>query len=50
MPATFSVLCVHGVGHGDQDAALKPAWTAAIAQNLKRWQPSLTVDCQFLNP
>ncbi|MBI3491089.1 MAG: caspase family protein, partial [Acidobacteria bacterium] len=47
MPATLSVLCVHGVGHGDQDATLKPTWTDAITKNLKRWQPALTVDCQF---
>jgi len=48
MPATFSVLCVHGVGHGDQDADLKPTWTEAITKNIRRWQPTLTVDCQFL--
>lgn len=47
MPATFSVLCVHGIGHGDQDATLQPTWTAAIEQNLKRWQPGLHVDCKF---
>jgi metacaspase-1 len=48
MPAKMSVLCVHGVGHGDQDAALKPAWTAAITKNLQRSQPDLEVDCRFL--
>ena len=48
MPNTFSVLCVHGVGHGDQDATLKPSWTQAITANLQRWQPNLDVDCRFL--
>ena len=47
MPNTFSVLCVHGVGHGDKDATLKPSWTEAITSNLQRFQPDLEVDCEF---
>jgi len=47
MPNTLSVLCVHGVGHGDLDASLQPTWREAITANLKRWQPDLDVDCQF---
>lgn len=45
--ATFSVLCVHGVGHGDKDATLQPTWAEAITANIKRWQSSATVDCRF---
>src|SRR5262245_57930814 len=48
MPA-ISVLGVHGVGHGDADAALVPAWTQAIVANLKRWSPQLEVDLDFLH-
>ena len=47
MPTTFSVLCVHGVGHGDLDANLQPTWREAITSNLQRWQPDLDVDCRF---
>ncbi len=48
MPNSFSVLCVHGVGHGDLDASLQPSWRDAITKNLERWQPDLEIDCQFL--
>src|SRR5712671_5149569 len=44
---SISVLCVHGVGHGDLDANLQPTWREAITTNLQRWQPKLKVDCQF---
>ena len=48
MPATLSVLCVHGVGHGDHDASLRPSWTNAIQRNIARWSPHLVVDVEFL--
>ena len=44
----LSVLCVHGVGHGDADADLVPSWTDAITTNLRRWNPSLDVSVDFL--
>src|SRR6185369_628543 len=44
----ISVLAVHGVGHGDADAALVPSWTQAIAANLGRWNPKLEVEIDFL--
>jgi len=48
MPTAFSVLCVHGSGNGDDDEELVPAWTRAITDNLRRWQPELAVECEFL--
>jgi len=48
MPPTFPVLCIHGVGNGDKDEQLQPSWTQAITDNLRRWQPSLDVECEFL--
>src|SRR4026208_1045056 len=48
MPSQFSVLCVHGVGHGDVDPALMPSWTDAITKNIKRWDPDAEVSCDFL--
>lgn len=48
MPDRLSVLCVHGIGHGDADAALKPSWTDAITQDLHRWKPDLAVELDFL--
>ncbi len=44
----LSLLCIHGVGHGDQDATLQPAWTDAITTNLHRWNPQLDVQLEFL--
>jgi hypothetical protein len=48
MATKLSILCVHGVGHGDADAALAPAWTDAISTNLRRWSPALELDFDFL--
>jgi len=48
MPNQFSVLCVHGIGHGDVDPALVPTWTDAITKNIKRWDPDAEVICDFL--
>jgi len=48
MPSQISVLCVHGVGHGDVDPALMPSWTDAITKNLKRWNAHAEVICDFL--
>lgn len=48
MPDQLSVLCIHGIGHGDADAALIPAWRDAITAGLQRWKPGLEVDFKFL--
>ena len=48
MPDRLSILCVHGIGHGDVDPALVPAWRQAIAAGLHRWKPALEVDFDFL--
>jgi hypothetical protein len=48
MPHPISILCVHGIGHGDVDPALEPSWTEAIAQGLHRWSPDLAVNFEFL--
>jgi hypothetical protein len=49
MATTLSILCVHGVGHGDTDASLAPSWTDAISTNLRRWSPTLQLDFEFLH-
>jgi len=48
MPDRLSILCVHGIGHGDVDAALIPAWRQVITAGLQRWKPGLEVDFDFL--
>src|SRR5690242_5226031 len=45
----LSILCIHGVGHGDVDATLRPAWTDAITTDLHRWNPQLDVELVFLD-
>ena len=46
--ASFNILCVHGIGHGDEDPMLVPSWTEAITANIKRWDPDAAVTCDFL--
>jgi len=48
MPKTISILCVHGVGHGEADPGFQPGWTAAITQSLRTWDADLEVDIDFL--
>lgn len=48
MARTISILCVHGVGHGDADPDLQANWTRAIGEALGAWDASLTVACDFL--
>jgi len=48
MPDRLSILCVHGIGHGDTDTLLAPSWTDAITQDIHRWKPDLTLDFEFL--
>ena len=47
---SISVLCVHGVGHGDVDPNLESSWTTAISDGLAAWDPPLqgNVTCDFL--
>src|SRR2546427_4298872 len=45
----ISVLCVHGIGHGDADPSLKPSWTGAITESTLRWNPNLVVELDFLS-
>jgi len=45
---TISILCVHGIGHGDADAALAPSWREAITTDIQRWRPDLQVEVDFL--
>lgn len=42
MANSFSVLCVHGVGHGDVDPNLRASWSRAIQDGLAAWNPKLT--------
>jgi metacaspase-1 len=37
----ISVLCVHGVGHGDADPNLEGTWTKAFSDGLAEWNPEL---------
>jgi len=48
VPDTLSVLCVHGIGHGDADTQLAPAWTEAITAGIRRWDPRMAVTIDFL--
>jgi hypothetical protein len=48
MPKQFNILCIHGVGHGDDDPNLVPSWTDAITANIQRWVPDASVTCDFL--
>ena len=48
MPDRLSILCVHGIGHGDADPGLIPSWRDAITLDLQRWTPGLQVDFTFL--
>jgi hypothetical protein len=48
VPDTLSLLCVHGIGHGDADTALTPAWTEAITADIHRWDPRIAVTVEFL--
>jgi len=48
MPDRLSILCVHGIGHGDVDQELIPSWRDAITSDLQRWNPGLQVDFAFL--
>ncbi|HWR78301.1 MAG TPA: caspase family protein [Thiobacillus sp.] len=48
MAKSLSLLCVHGVGHGDADPDLQASWTRAIGDGLRAWNPDLKVTCDFL--
>lgn len=48
MTKPLSILCVHGVGHGDNDGDLVPSWTDAIRQSLQRWDADIPVTVDFL--
>ncbi len=48
MAKSLSLLCVHGVGHGDADPKLQASWTQAISDGLRAWHPDLSVSCAFL--
>jgi hypothetical protein len=47
MPKQLNILCIHGVGHGDDDPNLVPSWTNAITANIQRWAADATVTCDF---
>ena len=48
MAKPLSILCVHGVGHGDADVNLQASWTQSISEGLHAWNPALVVACDFL--
>jgi hypothetical protein len=50
MAKSISVLCVHGVGHGDVDPDLAQSWTKAITDGLTAWDAGLegAVACDLL--
>ena len=49
MPKQVNILCVHGVGHGDEDPDLVPSWTNAITANIQHWATDATVNCDFFS-
>lgn len=48
MTKTISVLCVHGVGHGESDPNLVPSWTNAIKTAVAKWDSKIQVTLNFL--
>ena len=48
MAKTVSILCVHGIGHGEANPDLQPSWTAAIDSSLKNWDPNISIVLDFL--
>ncbi len=49
MAKSISVLCVHGIGHGDLDPDLKSSWTKVIQAGVESWSTGTqTVSCDFL--
>src|SRR5262245_43001355 len=48
MPDRLSILCVHGIGHGDVDPELIPSWRDALTLDPRRWAPGLHLDVSFL--
>lgn len=47
---SISILCVHGVNHGDLDPDLEGSWSKAICDGLIAWNPKLqgAITCDFL--
>ncbi|MDP4030586.1 MAG: hypothetical protein Q8P42_16680 [Gallionella sp.] len=47
---SISILCVHGVNHGDLDPDLEGSWSKAICDGLVAWNPKLqgAITCDFL--
>lgn len=39
MAKPISILCAHGVGHGDIDPDLEGSWSEAICDGLAAWNP-----------
>lgn len=50
MGKPISVLCIHGVGHGDVNPDLESSWKTVISDGLSEYNPSLkdAVTCDFL--
>jgi hypothetical protein len=48
MGKPLSILCVHGVGHGEADPNLQPSWSDAISRGLQAWDPAIAVSVNFL--
>jgi predicted alpha/beta hydrolase family esterase len=49
VPRTIRVLCVHGVGHQEQDTAWQQQWKRIIADGIGRWQADTRAECRFTN-
>ena len=45
--STFSVLCIHGLGH-ERDRELASRWTTAITAGIHRWNSTLDLRFEFL--
>lgn len=47
---SISILCAHGVNHGDLDPDLEGSWSKAICDGLVAWNPALqgAITCDFL--
>src|SRR5262245_50785850 len=51
MAKTIKLLCLHGVGHHEQNGRINPedlnGWTEAASNSVSSWHPSVQVDLKF---
>jgi len=46
--AELRILCVHGIGHQENDPNFEGSWTEAISAGVGRWAPGLGLQIEFV--